>query len=321
MYFCVKEPVRGKADAVYLHSSAKVHEEVRENSPLSKGHAGTTTASPEYDEKISWEKLQILFVTPSFLLSLAQGVPGCLPWGMMFTFMNDYLHENRGLSVIDATYLLTVFGVAGIFGALFGGQVGQWLFNRKCTFQIALMGGSTLVGMLPILYLINTPSLGEGQKYTTTVFMAVLGGFIININGPNIKVLLCNVVVPEARGCAFAVFALTDDIGKGLGPFIVSLFIEAFHGRRILAFNIITLGGWGLCGILLLCLAFTYAKDMAVVEEAVKESLLMQPTSTAPGYSGSNDDYDNDDDNDGVVNSLHVLLVDDDEKVHKSDSL
>ncbi len=27
-----------------------------------------------------------------------------------------------------------------------------------------------------------------------------------------------NVCIPEVRGCAFAVFMLTDDLGKGLGP-------------------------------------------------------------------------------------------------------
>lgn len=306
MYSCVKEPVRGEADAAHIHGAA-----IGETSALRKASAAVP-GNPVYEERITWEKLRILFGTPSFLLSLAQGVPGCLPWGMMFTFMNDYLHHNRGLSVLDATYLLTVFGVAGIFGALFGGHVGQWLFNRSCTQQIALMSGSTLVGMLPVLYLINAQGLQEPRSYPLTIFMAALGGFVININGPNIKVLLCNVVVPEARGCAFAVFALTDDIGKGLGPFIVSLFIEAFHGSRVLAFNIITVGGWGLCGITLLCLAFTYANDMAMVEQAVKEALCLHTSSAAPSYTGS----DEEDEEESTKSSLHALLVDEDLGTH-----
>ena len=162
------------------------------------------------------------------------------------------------------------------------------------------------MGMLPILYLINAKGLDNPNSYPLSMFMAALGGFIININGPNIKVLLCNVVVPEARGCAFAVFALTDDIGKGLGPFIVSLFIEAFQGDRVIAFNIITLGGWALCGLMLLCLTFTYAKDMEVVVAKVKAVLTDETTGA---------DSHEDDEVDEVQNSLHALLVNDGEQL------
>ena len=32
-----------------------------------------------------------------------QGLFGCLPWGMLLTFLNDYLSQNKGLSVPVAT--------------------------------------------------------------------------------------------------------------------------------------------------------------------------------------------------------------------------
>ncbi len=41
-----------------------------------------------------------------------------------------------------------------------------------------------------------------------------------------------NVCVPAIRGTAFAVFSLTDDIGKGLGPALVVVFIKACNGSR-----------------------------------------------------------------------------------------
>jgi len=305
MYFFVKEPIRGEADAASIRNTS-TGVDVRRSPSVERGDAVKLSdpqgVAPAYDEKITWEKLEVLVKTPSFILSLAQGAPGCLPWGMMYTFMNDFFHHDRGLSVINATYLLTVFGIAGILGALFGGHVGQILFNRNPRYQIALMGGSTLVGMVPILYLINAQPLSDPSTYPVTVVMAALGGFIININGPNIKVLLCNVVVPETRGCAFAVFALTDDIGKGLGPFIVSLFIEAFHDR-VKAFNVVTVVGWGICGILLLCLGFTYKKDMDRVELVVAQALH---TSKGKEQACANSD---DEDSVHTKNSLHALLV------------
>ena len=32
-----------------------------------------------------------------------QGLPGCLPWGMFLTFFNDFLSQQKGLSVPVAT--------------------------------------------------------------------------------------------------------------------------------------------------------------------------------------------------------------------------
>jgi hypothetical protein len=40
------------------------------------------------------------------------------------------------------------------------------------------------------------------------------------------------VCCPEVRGTAFAIFTLTDDIGKGAGPMLVVILIEAFDGER-----------------------------------------------------------------------------------------
>lgn len=49
------------------------------------------------------------FATKSCLLKrrrlppAAQGLFGCLPWGMLLTFLNDYLSQNKGLTVPTAT--------------------------------------------------------------------------------------------------------------------------------------------------------------------------------------------------------------------------
>lgn len=50
--------------------------------------------------------------------------------------------------------------------------------------------------------------------------------------------LLQNVTTPEVRGTAFAVFTLTDDLGKGLGPLMIVALIDAFGHNRRTAFNL-----------------------------------------------------------------------------------
>ncbi len=71
-------------------------------------------------------------------------------------------------------------------GQLGGGWRGQRLYNTDLCYQIVLMGGSTLLSVGPMLYLINTQSVGDGLFY----FMAVLAGACISINGPNVRAVL-----------------------------------------------------------------------------------------------------------------------------------
>ncbi len=198
------------------------------------GAVALAAAAADYSERIEWRKLVALFRTPSVVLIFVQGLPGCLPWGMVYVFLNDYLSSDRGMSVQAATLALTCFGVGGLFGQLWGGWYGQRLYNRDPCHQCVLMGATTVLSVFPMLYLVVAPASGGGF-----FAVAVLAGALVSINGPNVRTVLqvsasskccwycCakvltsaeqNVCIPEVRGCAFAVFMLTDDLGKGLGP-------------------------------------------------------------------------------------------------------
>lgn len=58
-----------------------------------------------------------------------QGLFGCLPWGVMQTYINDYLHQQKGLSVELATTVILAFGVGCAVGVIAGGAAGQALYN------------------------------------------------------------------------------------------------------------------------------------------------------------------------------------------------
>ena len=49
---------------------------------------------------------------------------------MILTYLNDYLAQNRGLSVQSATGMLLALGLGGGVGVMGGGFLGQWLYNR-----------------------------------------------------------------------------------------------------------------------------------------------------------------------------------------------
>jgi hypothetical protein len=46
-----------------------------------------------YTETISWAKVKAAARAPSNWILVLQAVPGCLPWGVMQTYMNDYLSQ------------------------------------------------------------------------------------------------------------------------------------------------------------------------------------------------------------------------------------
>lgn len=51
--------------------------------------------------------LRALFSCQSALLLMFQGAPGCIPWGIINTYLNDFLSSDRGMSVeVSASFIL-----------------------------------------------------------------------------------------------------------------------------------------------------------------------------------------------------------------------
>ena len=57
----------------------------------------------QYAERISLRKAAALCRTRSNLAVVLQGLPGSLPWGVLITFLNDFLAQQKGLTVPQAT--------------------------------------------------------------------------------------------------------------------------------------------------------------------------------------------------------------------------
>ena len=74
----------------------------------------------------------------------------------------------------------------------------------------------------------------------------------------------------------FAVFSLTDDVGKGLGPPLIAALVTALG--RTWAFSLAP-GMWLVCGVLLALVGLTMTKDEEAVaaETASRRSRLSEP--------------------------------------------
>lgn len=246
-----------------------------DNSDHSNGD-GADSRAPEdlpridtYDEKIDWNKIKDLLRTPSIALILLQGVPGCIPWGIFYVYLNDYLSENKGFTVKEATVIVTMFGLGGLLGQLLGGWAGQRLYNLDPRYQIYLMSSSTILAVAPLLVLINTEK--DTGTYPLLCIVGFVAGVLVLMNGPNINVVLQNVTSPETRGTAFAFFTLTNDIGRGGGPLVVA-YMVALIGSREEAFNAAFLGLL-VCGAIIFLVSRTVVRDEDAVQGSVRRAL------------------------------------------------
>lgn len=55
--------------------------------------------SLDHDWSAHFRTFRVLISTPTVLLMLLQGGPGCVPWGIVNTYLNDFLSRNRGMTV------------------------------------------------------------------------------------------------------------------------------------------------------------------------------------------------------------------------------
>ncbi len=143
---------------------------------------------------------------------------------MLTAKQHDY---TASADIGDANLQVTVFwGLGGGVGAVGGGALGQWLYNNISKASMPLFTGITVASAtLPMWWLTNANLLTTPIFFT--LLLAVTGGMLSSTAGPLNKAMLLNVNEPETRGVALAWQSMTDDLGKGLGPALVSALISA----------------------------------------------------------------------------------------------
>jgi MFS family permease len=226
-----------------------------------------------------WSTVLLLFSTPTLLLALFQGAPGCVPWGIVNTFLNDYLAVDRNMTVQYATVVILIFGVGNFFGMLIGGYGGAHLYRIDKRYPALLAGVSAISSCFPFWILLN--GIDSKTNILITGLASMCTGIFSGITGPIIKATLQNVTLPNTRGKAFALFNTFDDLGRGLGPVFVANMIVRF-GDRTQAFNVGVLG-WLICGLANICVFFTVNNDELHVQSTIASDLYH---TVAPSVNG-----------------------------------
>lgn len=207
--------------------------------------------------------VQELFRRRSNVLLFLQAIPGSLPWGLLPFWVISFYREVRGFDTVTATSLWEIFGVAAVMGTLFWASVGDWLFNKRPRHAALLCTVVIAVGMLPMFALFNV----EWPQYQSYLLLTIGGGLLVSVASSNIRAFLMNVNPPEQRGSAFALFNLTDTIGKGLGPAAGGMLLAA--GQSYQSMLNMAVSCWSLCVIVFLGVVFTIDKDRAALQRRV----------------------------------------------------
>ncbi|WCL48533.1 MFS transporter [Leptospira sp. GIMC2001] len=222
----------------------------------------------ELSHLISWSDFALLFKNKTNLGVFLQGIPGCVPWGVFFVFLADFYENMYSLTKLEAAGLVT-FSAIGVFaGLLFGGIIGQWLYNKNKVYQPIFCGVTTFLGIFPCIGLLYANDFAHsGLPF---ILLNVFAGFLISLTGANVRAVLINVNVPKRRSAIFSLYNLTDDLGKGLGP-AMSAMILAISTDRALALSISILF-WIPCSLFWIIIGMNYKKDVESMHEELKNA-------------------------------------------------
>jgi len=220
--------------------------------------------------KGDWEKAKDIFSLRTNLLAFAQGVFGCVPWGVLPAWLITFLTENKGFSISSATVIYMLLGVGLMCGTLYGGYAGDWAFSRNKMGKIWTAGIFILAGVPITFFILLTPISGD-SGIGALIFLgsaSAIMGSVLSVGGINISSMLMDVNPPENRGTLFSIFNLTDSLGRGVGP-VLGGFLAVNFGL-LSTMNLATLC-WIPCGLLVLSLLKFAPREMDQLRSEMKQ--------------------------------------------------
>eukprot|EP00514_Thraustochytrium_sp_LLF1b_P002444 CAMPEP_0184513394 /NCGR_PEP_ID=MMETSP0198_2-20121128/3398_1 /TAXON_ID=1112570 /ORGANISM="Thraustochytrium sp., Strain LLF1b" /LENGTH=516 /DNA_ID=CAMNT_0026903497 /DNA_START=234 /DNA_END=1784 /DNA_ORIENTATION=+ len=267
-----KEPLRGGMEVSLSEENVGFYElETEETTATLNGNQDGTTTKVKVKVEVSLQRLKQAFQTSTVVFILLQSLPASLPWGVIITFFNDFAAQNLGIGVEQSTSLVVAFGLGLALGIVSAGWAADKYLEQYPIATISFCATSTLISAIPMISLLFLPR----QPLWLYLIVCFPAGMLAGAPTGIIRAMLLNTTVPEVRGSAFAVLNIFDDIGRGLGPFLVSLMIAAMPGHRAEALAL-SFSFWFLSGILLFPIACKYQKDREAIDKKILQGKIAQ---------------------------------------------
>lgn len=239
-WFTVREPARGMSEEALK---------------------GLVAEGYIYPRKIKLSDYRRLLTIPTNIFLFLQGIAGTVPWGAIPLFLVTYLMREKGFSQEAATTVFFVFGLGNIVGTMAGGVVGGRLYRRSPGLVPVFAAVTTAAGAGLATALFAAPGLGTGPGgFWMLVGFGLLTAVAVSLTGPNSKMMLMDVNVPENRGAIFSIFNLTDSLGTGVGRAVSGWLAGLFGMGAALTASALF---WLPCALFLLALIGRFPRDVA----------------------------------------------------------
>ena len=210
-----------------------------------------------YNHRIKLSDFKYVFSNRTNIFLFLQGIPGTIPWGILPFWVITFFKETQGMGQAESTLIWELFGVGAVTGGLLWAIAGDRLFAKKPAYLPMLCTLGITAGTIPCFIFFN---VGFNSSLFVMLF-SLLGGICISTASSNNKAMLMNVNRPEHRGSVFAVFNLTDNIGKGFGPAIGGAILAATGSYSVMVNTAVSF--WFICSALFIGVIFSIGKDRA----------------------------------------------------------
>lgn len=169
-----------------------------------------------------------LLRTPTFVLVCAVGMLVAFAIGAFNHWLPLYLHRIKKFSVPEASFWFgTLSASAGLLGVLAGGLIGDFLTRRtRAGHLLTIAAGFILSAPCGLLLLTQR----DRRIFLPALFLAV---FFLALYVGSVNVVIHNVVHPELRATAVAIFVSVINLGgAALSPAIVGLISDRQHSLQ-----------------------------------------------------------------------------------------
>ena len=246
-YLLVKEPKRGEVELGEFFKAGAVY---------------------NYKVKLSDFK-RFVTIRTNLYLNL-QSIFGCIPWGVLSSWIVTFFVQERGFSIPTATAFGLSFAGMRMFGNICGGYIGDHLSKKRPTYRIALCITTILLAIPFILAGIAYP-ISSDPSLSQVLFLLLFGFFgvsLASIAGPNSRAMFLDVNVPENRGIMLSLANLTDVMGGGIGPVIGGLLADKYGVLLALITSVLF---WIPCALLWLPLIKSLPTDIDNLSRIMRE--------------------------------------------------
>ena len=149
--------------------------------------------------------------------------------GFVVPFLTLYLTQERGLSVSQAAFMVSLFGLGSFTAALVGGELTDRLGRRPVMLLSFLLAPVTMI------------ALGLVRPLTFLAPLVYLQGFLTDLHRPAVNAMIADLVPSEQRPRAFGYLYWAINLGFAAAPILAGVmarfdYLLLFVGDAITTF-------------------------------------------------------------------------------------